>query len=168
MRNSSGAAQPNIDVRQLAERVHALINAERNKNRLGPLAFDSKIASIAQNHSVDMALNDYFAHDNLQGLDPTDRGATVGYDCIKRYGTRYTFGLAENIHQGWLYSSTTYFNGVPIRDWNTQDELTVVAVRGWMNSAGHRENILTDTYDRSGVGVAIAEDDKVYITQNFC
>ncbi|MCH9038536.1 MAG: CAP domain-containing protein [Chloroflexi bacterium] len=168
MRNSSGAAQPNIDVRQLAERVHALINAERNKNGLGPLAFDSKIASIAQNHSVDMALNDYFAHDNLQGLDPTDRGATVGYDCIKRYGTRYTFGLAENIHQGWLYSSTTYFNGVPIRDWNSQEEIATAAATGWMNSHGHRENILTDTYDRTGVGVAIAEDGKVYITQDFC
>ena len=70
--------------------------------------------------------------------------------------------------KGWLYSSTTYINGVPSHDWNTQEEIAIVAVEGWMNSQGHRENILDPSYDRAGIGVAIAEDDRVYITQNFC
>jgi uncharacterized protein YkwD len=37
-----------------------------------------------------------------------------------------------------------------------------------MESPGHRENILTKTYDSEGIGVEISADDKVYITQNFC
>lgn len=168
LRKSSGITQPDIDLQQLAERVHALINATRSKNGLSPLALDPKITTIAQIHSVDMARFDYFDHDNLQGLDATARGAAVGYDCIKHYGGYYTFGLAENIYQAWLYSSTTYINGLPIRDWNSQEELAVIAVQGWMDSPGHRENILTDTYDRTGVGVAVAQDGKIYITQNFC
>jgi uncharacterized protein YkwD len=37
-----------------------------------------------------------------------------------------------------------------------------------MGSSGHRENILSSAYDREGIGVAIAKDDKVYITEDFC
>ncbi len=37
-----------------------------------------------------------------------------------------------------------------------------------MNSPGHRENILTEIYDREGIGVEITDDHKVYVTQNFC
>jgi uncharacterized protein YkwD len=37
-----------------------------------------------------------------------------------------------------------------------------------MNSPGHRENILRPDYRRTGIGVAIAPDDKVYVTQLFC
>jgi len=74
-------------------------------------------------------------------------------------------GLAENIYQNWIYKST-YVGGIP-SDWNTEEELAEKAVEGWMNSTGHRENILSG-FHSEGIGVAIAEDDKVYITQNFC
>ena len=132
------------------------------------LAFDSKIAAIAQNHSSDMARNDYFEHENLHGLSPTDRDPAVDYDCIKTYDGYYTFGLAENIYQAWLYSSTTYINGIPIREWHSQEELAMLIVQGWMDSPGHMENILTDTYDRAGLGIAVSPDGKVYVAQDFC
>ena len=157
-----------IDIRQLEDRTHQLINAQRVKRGLSPLEHIEKIRLIARSHSEDMAKRSYFSHDTPEGLDPTDRGERAGYHCRKDYGTYYSFGLAENIHQGWLSSSTTYIYGIPFHDWNTQEEIAVAAVEGWMTSPGHRRNILDASYDRSGIGVAIAEDDKVYITQNFC
>ena len=53
-------------------------------------------------------------------------------------------------------------------NWFTLEGLAQKAVNGWMNSKGHRENILKASYDRTGIGVAVAEDGKVYFTQNFC
>ena len=79
-----------------------------------------------------------------------------------------TPGLAENIYQNNLYDSVTYYNGIPSYDWNTQEEIAQSTVEGWMDSPGHRKNILTSSYDREGIGVAIATNDKVYITQDFC
>ena len=141
---------------------------QRAESSLEPLAFDNDLVTISRRHSIEMADNDYMSHENLAGQDASDRGADVGYDCIKRYSDHYTFGLSENIHQGWLFSSVTYINGVPIRNWNSQEEIGLIAVSGWMNSPGHRANILTDTYDRAGVGVAVATDGKIFITQDFC
>ena len=161
-------AQPQIDIEELESLAHRLINDERTKRGLHALEHDGALGRIARNHSLDMAQNDYFSHDNLKGQDPTDRGKSAGYDCIKDYGSHYTYGLAENIHHGWLASSTTYINGIPFHDWNTQEEIAFAAVQGWMSSKGHRENILTASYDRTGIGSAIAEDGKVYFTQVFC
>lgn len=165
---SAGNRQPEISISELELQIHDLINVQRVESNLKPLAFDKDLVTISRRHSIDMATNDYMSHENLAGQDASDRGADVGYDCIKRYSDHYTFGLAENIHQGWLFSSVTYINGVPIRDWNSQKDIGLIAVSGWMNSPGHRANILTDTYDRAGVGVAVAADGKVFITQDFC
>lgn len=76
-------------------------------------------------------------------------------------------GLAENIAQDWTYESITYINGIPVYHWNTEEMLAEQTVQGWMNSPGHRENILSG-FHTEGIGVSIADDDKVYITQNFC
>ena len=160
--------KPNIDIRQLEDRTHQLINAERVKHGLSPLEHIEQIRLIARSHSEDMEERGYFSHDTPEGLDPTDRGRNAGYDCRKDYGLYFRFGLAENIHQSWLASSTTYVNSVAFHDWNTLEELAINAVDGWMNSKGHRENILDSAYDRTGMGVAIADDGKVYFTQNFC
>jgi uncharacterized protein YkwD len=46
--------------------------------------------------------------------------------------------------------------------------LAEVVVDGWMDSPGHRENILEDGYGLQGIGVAISSDEEVFVTQNFC
>ena len=161
--------KPNINIRQLEDRTHELINAERVKRGLSSLEHIRKIGLIARSHSEDMAKRGYFAHESPEGLSPTDRGTQAGYNCRKDYGTYYTYGLAENIHQGWLYDSFSTRNGrVVSYVWFTLEGLARTAVSGWMNSKGHRENILKPSYDKSGIGVAIAQDGKVYFTQNFC
>ncbi len=160
--------KPDIDIRQLEDRTRQLINAERVKRGLNPLEHVEKIRLIARAHSEDMAERNYFSHDTPEGLDPTDRGRNVGYNCHKDCGSYFSFGLAENIFQGGLWSAITYINGVPIHNWLTLEEIATEAIEGWMNSKGHRENILDSSYDRTGMGIAIVDDDNVYFTQNFC
>ena len=149
----------------LEQRVHQLINQQR----VSSLGLDATLASIARSHSADMARNNYFSHTNLRGQSASDRGAAVGYDCRKDYGSYYTYGLAENIYQAWLYGQYWTRNGVVVRkDYHTLEELASLVVDGWMDSLGHRENILNTSYDRQGIGIAISTDEKVYVTQNFC
>lgn len=165
---ANDSSQPEIDVEGLETLVHNLINQERVKREMAALQWDEEIAVIARNHSLDMGKEDYFSHVNRDGQNATDRGASAGYDCIKDYGSYYTFGLAENIHQGWLYSSITTINGVDFYNWLSQGDIAARAVNGWMGSQGHRENILKDTYDRTGIGIAVKSEGRVFITQNFC
>jgi len=152
----------------LADRIHTLVNAQRAENGLLSLAQDNALAELALNHSTDMAANNYFSHTDLAGNDPTSRGNASNLTCRKDYGSYYTYGIAENIFQNNLYTSVTYTNGVYSYDWTTPEEIAQSTVTGWMNSEGHKKNILSSTYDREGIGVAIAADDKVYITENFC
>lgn len=49
----------------------------------------------------------------------------------------------------------------------THKKLASSTVRGWMNSPGHRQNILNPYYDKEGIVVSISSDDKVYITQDL-
>ncbi len=160
--------QKGIDIGLLEIEIHNLINNERRNNGLTALSLDSKLSDIARVHSQDMAQNNFFAHENLRGQDPTARASAQGYSCYKSYGSYYTSGIAENIFQNNLYTSTTSINFIPFHDWSTQSEIAESTVQGWMNSPGHRQNILTSTYDKEGIGVAIASDDKVYITEDFC
>ena len=149
----------------LEQSVHELINQQR----VSPLGFDDALAAIARSHSADMARSNYFSHTNLRGQSPSDRGAAVGYDCRKDFGSYYTYGLAENIYSGTLYSQYWTRNGVVVnKDYSELDEFAFVVVDGWMNSPGHRENILDGSYDVEGIGVAVSADERVYVTQNFC
>ena len=93
----------------------------------------------------------------------------MGYDCHKDYGTYYTYGLAENIFRASLFSQYWTLSGVVVsKDYYSLEELANLVVDGWMDSPGHRENILNSTYDVEGIGVAINDDEEVYVTQNFC
>jgi uncharacterized protein YkwD len=158
-----------INTTFLEERVHDLVNVARGADGLGTLDLEPRLSVIARRHSQDMAANSYFEHVNLQGQSPTDRGDAAGYTCRKDYGSYYTIGIAENLFQNNLYDSITYMNGNPISyDWNSIEKIAGSSVDGWMESPGHRQNILTPTFDREGIGVAIAADDRVYITEDFC
>jgi uncharacterized protein YkwD len=158
-----------ISTTALEERVHDLINQQRTALGLASLRFDPALAGIARKHSEDMAVQNYFAHVNPAGQNPTARATAAGYNCRKNYGSYYTYGIAENLFQNYLYSSATYYsNRETVYDWNSPEEIAQTTVGGWMNSSGHRENIVTPAFDREGIGVAIAADDKVYITENFC
>ena len=157
------------DPRTIEKLVHEYTNDERKKFGLMELGYDNKLANIARGHSLDMAFYNFFEHDNLDGMDPTDRAKILGYSCTKTYGNYYTDGISENIFQHNLYNSINYVNGIPVSyDWNTNDQIAKDVVNGWMDSPGHRANILEPNYDKEGIGVSISDDDKVLVTQNFC
>jgi len=162
------SGQPEIRVPTLERRIHDLINKERTAKKLRTLQFDEKLSSIARAHSADMARRKFFSHVNPDGKDPTARGELAGYRCKKDFGSYFTEGLAENLYQGNLYSSVRTRGTVKTYTWNTLEDLATQSVTGWMKSKGHRENILEKSSDKTGIGVAISKDDKVFVTQVFC
>jgi uncharacterized protein YkwD len=116
----------------------ALTNAERAKAGCGPLTIDVQLTAAAQAHSVDMAINNYFSHTGQDGRTPFQRIAAAGY----------TFSVAaENIAAG--------------------QRTPTDVVAGWMNSAGHRANILNCTLMQIGVGFATGGSYGTYWTQDF-
>ncbi len=115
-----------------------LANVSRARNGLAPLAWHDGIADTARKHSKDMAARDYFDHKNPDGLSPFDR---MDADKIAYRAA------AENIAAGQMSA--------------------LFAHAGWMNSWGHRVNILDADLTRLGVGVHFGGDYHLYYTQNF-
>ena len=149
--------------------VHQLINSERASYNLSELTFDDTLALVARLHSKDMDQRNFFSHVNPDGQDPTARGAALKYACYKNFGSFYTVGIAENIFETHTYTTIWYTDGVETsRDYQTSQGLVSQVVSGWMNSPGHRENILTASYDKEGIGVYIGKDGKVLVTEDFC
>lgn len=162
------AIQPGVSVNGLEQRIHALINQERKRAGLRPLAWDPALQRIARKHSQNMARARFFSHDDPQGRDFSDRYRHAGYRCAIPLGHR-TIGLGgENIAQNNLYRGYVRSRGKTTYQWNTEAQIAAAVVSQWMESAGHRRNILTSSFRREGVGVAIDKGGKVFITQNFC
>ena len=126
--------------------IFDLTNEERRKQRLKALQPDPKLQTAARAHSSDMLERDFFAHASPEGRTPFDRIAIIHRQLVG--------GTGENIWQGKGH------------DVNDAQKLADLVVEGWMNSPGHRENILRDTYSHLGVGGA-AKGDRVKFTQNF-
>ena len=122
------------------EEVVAAVNLERQIYNLGPLQSDSSLHAAALGHSEDMARNDYFSHTSLDGRSAGERISQAGYSWN-------TYG--ENIAAG--YSTPA------------------AVVEGWMNSAGHRANILSGSFCDIGVGLAYSAASRYgyYWTQDF-
>ena len=159
--------RPQVLIPELEQRIHQLINFERKANDRSPLEWDSELGKLAQAHSEDMAKRKYFKHVNPEGLTPMKRAEAAGYKVCQLMG--------ENIFQNNLYSrvieeKSKRKNAEKIYDWNSMEKIASTTIKGWMDSEGHRQNILEKKYTKQGIGVAIAEDDegKVYITQMLC
>ncbi|MEU4517020.1 CAP domain-containing protein [Nonomuraea wenchangensis] len=118
--------------------VVRLTNAERAKGGCGPLTHDAKLRRAAFGHSADMAKNDYFEHDSQDGRDLLDRIRATGFT-----GSAW----AENIAMG--------------------QRTAAEVVEGWMNSDGHRRNIMNCAYTHIGVGAAKDAQGQLYWTQDF-
>lgn len=103
--------------------VLALVNQERAKVGCSPLSTSAPLTSLAQNFSEDMADRGFFDHTDPDGDTPWDRAAEAGVQGL----------AAENIARG-------------------QADAQAV-MEGWMNSEGHRANILNCDYKTIGIGV---------------
>ena len=156
-------------------------NDEREKAGLKAFVHDPAIADIARAHSENMVR--YGMSHELRGKDPTDRALEAGYDCRAFHGDgSYSYGLSENIaeHPRVTYWSGVGFGGGPTRWMPVEFDadshaMALGLVRGWMESPGHRANILDGESRKTGVGVAISEapdngwtHETVFAAQNFC
>lgn len=105
------------------DEVLRLVNIERERNNLAPLTMNEEIRKIARIKSTDMSNNNYLAH-----VSPT---FGTPFEMLKSFGITYK-SAAENIAKGQP---------------NPQE-----VVAAWMNSAGHKKNILTPSFKNIGVG----------------
>ncbi|GAA0453326.1 CAP domain-containing protein [Alkalibacillus silvisoli] len=120
------------------EEVVRLTNEQREEHGLNPVELDNELTDVAQRKSVDMADNNYFSHNSPTYGSP--------FDMLDHYDVSYT-GASENIAAGQ----------------HSADE----AVNNWMNSEGHRENILNDQWTHIGVGYEDSGQMSPYWTQMF-
>ena len=160
-------ARPALSLSDLEQEIHTLVNRERRNNGLSPLDWNSILARVARGHSQDMVSRKYFSHYSPEGRDFSYRYEQEGFVCSIRVGDTVVQG-GENIFQNNLYDRIMVMNGVKRYDWNSLTHLAETTVQGWMNSPGHRKNILSPFWKTEGIGVSLSPDDKVYITQNFC
>ncbi len=123
------------DIKAYEQEVIRLVNAERTKQGLKELQYDWELARVARYKSEDMRDNKYFSHTSPVYGSP--------FDMIKNFGISYK-AAAENIAKG-----------------QTTPEQVV---KSWMNSSGHRANILSTKYTHIGVGYA--KDGHIW-TQQF-
>jgi uncharacterized protein YkwD len=152
--------KPEIRIPDLERMIEQSINVQRMAYERGRLEWDDTLGNVARAHSEDMAKRDYFKHVNPEGLTPMKRLEQAGYTKCRLVG--------ENIYQNNLYSRVITEKKKTTYDWNSPEKIAATTLKGWIDSEDHRKTILDKEYNRDGVGVAIAADDKVYITQIFC
>lgn len=121
-----------------ASEVIRLVNVERSKNGLAPLKANAELSKVATVKAQDMIDKNYFSHTSPTYGSP--------FDMMKKFGINYT-AAGENIAYGQ----------------KTPDEV----MNGWMNSSGHRANILNSNFTEIGVGVAQDKNGTPYWVQMF-
>ena len=114
---------PTTNISQYAQQVIDLTNKERARAGLPALRADAQLSSVAQKKSEDMRKNNYFSHTSPTYGSP--------FDMMRDFGVSYRTA-GENIAKGQ----------------RTPQEV----VNAWMNSAGHRANILNRNFTHIGVG----------------
>lgn len=114
-----------------------LLNADRAKNGLAPLKLNSQLTKLGENYAKDMIQRNFFAHTDPDGNSPFDRMAKAGIS-YKSAGEN----LAINTN-------------------------VTTAETAFMNSSGHRANILNSSYTDVGVGVAYDSKGSAYVVQEF-
>jgi uncharacterized YkwD family protein len=111
------------NISQYAQQVVDLTNEQRSRNGLPALQIDTQLSQVAQRKSMDMQQNGYFSHTSPTYGSP--------FDMMRDFGVSYRTA-GENIAQGQ----------------RTPQEV----VQAWMNSEGHRRNILNSSFTHIGIG----------------
>jgi uncharacterized protein YkwD len=129
-----GDLAPDPDTEQ---RMLDLVNAERSRAGLRPLAADEKLRQVARGHSLEMFQQDYFSHSSPTAGSPFDRMHAAG---IQFTVAGENLAFAPNVE---------------------------VAHQGLMNSPGHRANILRREFGRVGIGVIRSAAQGSMFSQEF-
>ncbi|MFI8004993.1 sigma-70 family RNA polymerase sigma factor [Streptomyces sp. NPDC086010] len=133
----AAAPKPPPAAPSVADEVVTLVNSERSKAGCSAVTSNSKLTTAASRHSADMVARDYFSHTSPDGTDPGARITAAGY----RWST-----YGENIAKG--------------------QQTPEAVMEAWMNSEGHRANILNCAFKEIGIGREDSSGGPVW-TQNF-
>ena len=120
------------------QEILKLVNAERSKQGLSPLTLNWELSRVAKFKSEDMRDNNYFSHNS-----PT---YGTHFQMMKSFGISYK-SAGENIAAG--------------------QQSSAEVMQSWMNSSGHKANILSKNYTQLGVGKATGGSYGTYWTQMF-
>ena len=141
--NNTDAAISDKFMAEVEQAIFNKVNEERTKAGIAPLTYNTTMEKYARIKSQDMGDNNYFSHEDLNGNLITTQ--------MKNDGVSYK-AWGENI---------AYIGGNVSADTLAQQFMT-----NWMNSSGHRKNILSTKFSSIGVGV-YKIGNKVYATQEF-
>ncbi len=119
------------------QQAFALLNQDRAANGLPALKANSQLTQLARNYAQDMIRRGFFSHYNPEGQSPFDR--------MRQAGISYNYA-GENLAVN---------SGI------------AAAEVAFMNSSGHRANILSPSFTEVGVGVARNANGQVYVVQEF-
>lgn len=131
-----------INTASLEQTAFDLLNKKRIENRLQPLAWNDKLASIARQHSKNMAEFNFFSHRGLDDKMVSSRADDAGLGKWRAIGENIAF------NRGY------------------QDPISK-AVDLWLDSPSHRRNLLDNNWKETAVGIAVAADGSYYLTQVF-
>ncbi len=129
---SAHAAPDQASRKQLVRATLCLLNEERRSHGLPKLRLNKKLSRAARVHARDMVSGGYFAHDSRNGSSFVDRIRRTGYMSSARrwlVGENLAWGSGSRAEPGQI-------------------------MQAWMNSPGHRKNILTRSFREIGIGVA--------------
>ncbi len=151
---------------RLEKKIHDRVNEERKKHKLPVFQKSAELSEIARKHSIDMIKRKYTSHVTPDGLSASDRAEKAGFNIKKEMpGNRIRTGVGENIFYGQDFKELNGAVRPYLRD--DIDALAKDIVKGWMNSPGHRRNILDPSYTMAGTGAAISEDKIIKAVQVF-
>ena len=136
--DSTGSTGTVSTVNSMEKQVASLTNSERKAKGLSALTLDSQLSKLARIKAEDMAKKGYFSH-----TSPTYGSA---FDMMNKYVVSYRTA-GENIAKGQKTAESV--------------------MNGWMNSSGHRANILSSAYTNIGVGYAKDSRGNTYWVQIF-
>ena len=129
---AANATTANATKREIVNATLCTLNRERTSYGLKALKLNRKLSQAARRHARDMARRNYFSHDSLGGASFVDRIRRTGY----LSGAR-SWMVGENLAWG-----------------SHQNSRPSTITRLWMNSPGHRANILNASFREIGIGVA--------------
>lgn len=135
--NAGSVSTASGNVKSAEQEAFNLLNADRTKNGLPALKMNSQLGTLAENYAKDMVNRNFFSHYNPEGQSPFDR--------MNQAGIKYSYA-GENLA----------INTSP-----------AAAETAFMNSSGHRANILNTNYTDVGLGVAYDSNGRIYVVQEF-
>jgi uncharacterized protein YkwD len=128
-------------LRKLEQQIFRMVNDARNENQAPQLCWKEELASEARRHAGNMVARRFFSHDDPKRGEISKRLDTSGINWNR---------CAENIYREQGLDN-------PAED----------AVKEWLQSPGHRRNMLDRGFADTGVGVAVQPDGTIYVVQVF-